>query len=180
MNETAEAACGGDPLAATYADTFRYLEQLGRLAKKGVQVVMHNTLARSEYALLEHDTHDPRPSYWAALLWGKLMGTQVYDANNLAPGVNVYVHNKKGGSVGHTALIINATKSDYFFEIPNKAKQYLLTADSLDTKTVHLNGKALKLNSDDSLPNISGERIEAGDVRIPSHGILFLSFDGSN
>jgi len=180
LNETAEAACGGDPLAATYADTFRYLEQLGRLAKKGVQVVMHNTLARSEYALLEHDTYDPRPNYWAALLWGKLMGTEVYDANNLAPGVNVYVHNKKGGSVGRTALIINATKSDYFFEISNKAEQYLLTADSLDTKTVHLNGKALNLNSDNSLPNILGERIEAGDVRIPSHGILFLSFDGSN
>lgn len=36
LTETAEAACGGNPWAATYLDSFRYLEQLGRLAKKGV------------------------------------------------------------------------------------------------------------------------------------------------
>jgi len=34
LTETAEAACGGNPWAATYIDCFRYLEQLGRLAKK--------------------------------------------------------------------------------------------------------------------------------------------------
>jgi hypothetical protein len=95
LTETAEAACGGNPWAATYLDTFRYLEQLGRLAKKGVQVVMHNTLARSEYALLDHDTHNPRPSYWAALLWNKLMGTQVYEARSIAPGVDFFAHNLK-------------------------------------------------------------------------------------
>ncbi len=67
LTETAETACGGNPWAVTYIDCFIYLEQLGRLAKKGVQVVMHNTLARSEYALLDHDTHNPRPNYWAAL-----------------------------------------------------------------------------------------------------------------
>lgn len=39
LTETAESACGGNPWAATYLDCFRYLEQLGRLAKKGVQVV---------------------------------------------------------------------------------------------------------------------------------------------
>lgn len=62
LNETAEAACGGDPLAATYVDVFRYLEQLARLAQQGVQVIMHNTLTRSEYGLLEQETHNPRPN----------------------------------------------------------------------------------------------------------------------
>ena len=50
--ETAQAACGGDRWASTFLDTFRYLNQLGILAKRGVQVHMHNTLASSDYGLL--------------------------------------------------------------------------------------------------------------------------------
>lgn len=34
LTETAESSCGGNPWASTYLDSFRYLEQLGRLAKK--------------------------------------------------------------------------------------------------------------------------------------------------
>lgn len=177
LNETAEAACGGDPLAATYIDTFRYLEQMGRLAKKGVQVIMHNTLARSEYALLEHDTHEPRPNYWAALLWSKLMGTKVYDANNLAPGVNVYVHDNKNYPEGRSVLIINSTEVDVSFEIHNQAEQYLLSADNLETKTVKLNGKILELDTDNLLPEIKGVKVGDGMVQIPGRSIMFLSFE---
>jgi heparanase len=53
VTETADAACGGNAWASTFLDSFRYLDQLGRLAKKGVQVVIHNTLASSDYGLLE-------------------------------------------------------------------------------------------------------------------------------
>ena len=70
--ETADAACGGNPWAATFLDTFRYLDQLGRLAKQGVQVVAHNTLAASDYGLLDEHTFAPRPNYWGALLWRRL------------------------------------------------------------------------------------------------------------
>jgi heparanase 1 len=44
VTETADAACGGNPWASTFLDTFRYLDQLGRLSRQSVQVVMHNTL----------------------------------------------------------------------------------------------------------------------------------------
>ena len=80
MTETAEAACGGNRSAATFLDTFRYLDQLGRLAKGGVQVVMHNTPAASDYGLLNEKDLAPRPNYWGALLWRRLMGTTVLDA----------------------------------------------------------------------------------------------------
>jgi hypothetical protein len=52
LTETADAACGGNRWAASFLVTFRYLDQLGRMAKAGVQVVMHNTLAASDYGLL--------------------------------------------------------------------------------------------------------------------------------
>ena len=35
VTETADTACGGNPWAATFLDTFRYLDQLGRLAQRG-------------------------------------------------------------------------------------------------------------------------------------------------
>jgi heparanase len=177
LNETAEAACGGDPLASTYVDVFRYLEQLGRLAKKGVQSVMHNTLARSEYGLLEHDTHNPRPNYWAAILWAKLMGTEVYEAGTLAPGVDIFAHNLKGSSKGRTLLILNTNKTETTIAIPKSATQYLLTADELLTKKVKLNGQELKLTADDNIPTLKGEKLKAGTLKLPAHSIIFLTFE---
>ena len=80
LTETAQTACGGDRWASAFLDSFRYLNQLGSLAKLGVQVHMHNTLASSDYGLLDEKTYEPRPNYWAALLWRRLMGTTVLDA----------------------------------------------------------------------------------------------------
>jgi hypothetical protein len=177
LNETAEAACGGNPLAVTFTDTFRYLEQLGRLAKKGVQVVMHNTLARSEYALLDHDTHNPRPNYWVALLWSRLMGTQVYEAGRLEAGVDVFVHNLKNNSKGRTVLILNTNKTATSVNIPSNATQYLITADDLLTKKIKLNGSELKMTDNDELPAIKGMSIKKGTVALPAQSIVFLTFD---
>ena len=93
LTETAQAACGGDRWASTFLDTFRYLNQLGVLAKLGVQVHMHNTLAASDYGLLDEKTYEPRPNYWAALLWHKLMGSVVLDPGAApAPDLHLYAH----------------------------------------------------------------------------------------
>lgn len=177
LTETAEAACGGNPWAATYLDSFRYLEQLGRLAKKGVQVVMHNTLARSEYALLDHDTHNPRPNYWAALLWSRLMGTQVYEAGSIAPGVDIFAHNLKNKSNSRAILILNTNETEASLNIPANANQYLMTADELMTKKVKLNGKELMLTPKDEVPVLVGKKVKAGVVKLPAHSILFLTFE---
>lgn len=175
VTETAESACGGNPWAAQYLDSFRYVEQLGRLAKRGVQVVMHNTLARSEYALLDHDTHNPRPNYWAALLWNKLMGTEVYNALSVESGVDVFVHNLKGKKKGKTVLIVNTNDKVSSMIIPSSAKQFTLTAEELLTKKVKLNGEELRLNNDE-LPTISGRSIKKGNIELPAHSIMFLAF----
>jgi hypothetical protein len=177
LTETAETACGGNTLAVTYIDTFRYLEQLGRLAQKGVQVVMHNTLTRSEYGLLEHDTHNPRPNYWAAFLWNKLMGNQVYEAGSLEAGVDIFVHNLKGNNTGKTVLILNTNKTPTTVNISSNAKQYLLTAEELLAKKVSLNGKELKLTPNDELPHIQGKNVKKGRVELPSQSIMFLTFN---
>jgi heparanase 1 len=83
ITETADAACGGNPWASTFLDVFRYLDSHARLPQAGVRVIAHNTLASSDYGLLDETTFAPRPNYWAALLWRKLMGTTV-----LQPGTS--------------------------------------------------------------------------------------------
>lgn len=177
LTETAETACGGNPWAATFLDSFRYLEQLGRLAKKGVQVVMHNTLARSEYALLDHDTKDPRPNYWMALLWNRLMGTRVYDAGTLGEGVDVFAHSLKGSENGIAVLILNTRDTECSVNLPGKAEQYLITANELQTKSIQLNGELLVLTTEDELPVFQGKAIQAGELQLPPHSILFLAFE---
>jgi len=177
ITETAEAAAGGDPFAATYLDCFRYLYQLGSLAKKGIKVIMHNTLAASEYSLIDQDTHLPKPNYWAALLWAKLMGTEVYEAGKGAPGVYLFAHNTKGREGGGiTLLVINTNKKATTMNVPSNAEQYTLTAKELQDTTVQLNGQRLSLEADDELPSVKGKIINAGNVQLPSISITFITF----
>jgi hypothetical protein len=97
VTEVADAACGGNPWAATFLDSFRYVDQLGRLAQEGVQVVAHNTLAASDYGLLDETDYTPKPNYWAALLWHRLMGSTVLDSGvPIQQGLHVYAHCQRG------------------------------------------------------------------------------------
>ena len=178
VTETAQAACGGDKWASTFVDTFRYLNQLGSLAKSGVQVHMHNTLAASDYGLLDEKTYEPRPNYWAALLWRKLMGSTVLDAGKSpASSLHLYAQCLRDKPGGVILLAINAEKnSSQSLEIPMKADRYTLTARELESKTVALNGTELKLGGGDSLPNLKPQPIGAGQVTFAPASINFLAF----
>ena len=111
ITETADAACGGNPWASTFLDTFRYLVEHASLARRGVKVIMHNTLAASDYGLLDQNTFEPRPNYWASVLWHKLMGTTVLDPQFLPrPNTYVYAQCLEGRHGGVTLLVINADR----------------------------------------------------------------------
>jgi hypothetical protein len=178
ITETAEAAGGGDPFAATYLDCFRYLYQMGSLAKKGVQVIMHNTLAASEYSLIDQDTHLPKPNYWCALLWKKLMGTVVLDAGSTSqPGVYLFAHNMPGTTDRVTLLVINTNRTNpVTINIPNDANQYTLTADTLEAEQLKLNGELLKLTANDELPELKGKAVKPANVVLPITSISFFTF----
>jgi hypothetical protein len=177
LNETAEAACGGDPFAGQFADTFRFLNQLGTLAQKGVKVVMHNTLAASDYSLLTNDTLQPKPDFWAAVLWKKTMGTTVLDPGQPSdPALRVYAQCAKASKDGVTLLVLNTDKSEkHSIVLPAAAQRYTLTAEALDSTTVSLNGSALQAAQDGSLPPISGRSVSAGTVTLDPQSITFLT-----
>jgi heparanase len=177
LTETAQAACGGDRWASTFLDSFRYLNQLGALAKRGVQVHMHNTLAASDYGLLDEKTFEPRPNYWAALLWHRLMGSTVLDAVSPAPS-SLYLYAqclpKQRGGV--TVLAINTDRDHgQSIDVAKASKRYTLTATELTSRQALLNGHELKLSENDSLPSMDAVDAKAGKVVLPPASITFLA-----
>ncbi|MGN8550089.1 hypothetical protein ACQPTN_38090 [Bradyrhizobium sp. 13971] len=177
LTETAETACGGNRLAATFADTFRYLDQLGRLAKAGVQVVMHNTLAASDYGLLDERTHLPRPNYWAALLWRRLMGTIVLDAGVAEQsGFHVYAHCARDLPDGVAMLVINNDRrKQRRLMLPATSQRYTLASATPADGNVQLNGSTLALGASDQLPALSGDATAAGVIVFAPATITFLT-----
>ena len=178
LTETAEAACGGNRWDASFLDTFRYLDQLGRLAAAGVQVIMHNTLAASDYGLLDERTFAPRPNYWGALLWRRLMGSGVL-GSGVAPqaGFHVYAHCHRGTHGGVAVLVINSdTHSARTLTVPSATERYTLDAADPRESTVRLNGETLQLTANDDLPRITGEQTPSGAVTFAPLTITFLAF----
>ena len=177
LTETADAACGGNPSAASFLDTFRYLDQLGRLAKAGVQVVMHNTLAASDYGLLDERTLKPRPNYWGALLWRRLMGTTVLDAGVPAgSGLDVYAHCQRGTPGGVVVLVVNIDRdAPHALRLATASSRYTLDAASLLDADVRLNGRTLALGAGDELPDLAGVPTAADRVTFQPLTITFLA-----
>ncbi|NYF50148.1 hypothetical protein [Tunturiibacter gelidoferens] len=178
LTETGETACGGNPWASDFIDSFRYLNQLGSLAKRGVQVVMHNTLAASDYALVDETTLIPRPNYWSTLLWRKMMGTTVLDAGaSPSPNLHLYAHCLRKQPGGVALLAINADRTTpQALDVPVKGMRYTLTAKDLMDNKVELNGAELKVSSDGDLPSLEGQAQAAGAVQLAPASITFLAF----
>ena len=185
ITETADAACGGDPWASTFLDSFRYLDQLGRMSKRDVQVNIHNTLASSDYGLLDENTLAPRPNYWAALLWRKLMGTTVLDAGaSPAPSLHLYAHCLRGQPGGVALLAINTDQAaSHSLELTTAAERYTLSVPSvqnLEDTRIQLNGTELKLGIGDAVPQLASAPTQSGEITFAPATISFLAIPAAN
>lgn len=181
LTETGETACGDNPRASDFIDSFRYLNQLGTLAKHGVKVVMHNTLAASDYALIDETTLTPRPNYWSAVLWRRLMGTTVLDAGaSSALGLHLYAQCLRGHLGGVALLAINADKTNAReLSLPSASSRYSLTSTDLLAPTVMLNGVELKLTRDGHLPPLEGAPEPAAKITLTPASITFFAIPGA-
>jgi heparanase 1 len=180
ITETAQTACGGDPWAATFLDTFRYVDQLGRLAKQDVAIVFHNTLAASDYALIDDVTWQPRPNYWAALLWRRLMGEVVLDSGLSQGDLHVYAHCLRGHPGGVAVVAINLSRSaPARLKLSAKALRYSLASEELESGQVTLNGGPLSLTGNDQLPEIVGKPTRRGAISFAPASVTYLAIPGA-
>ncbi|HEY6911920.1 MAG TPA: hypothetical protein VI356_21260 [Myxococcales bacterium] len=176
VTETADAACGGNPWASSFLDTFRYLDQLARLAKRGVKVQVHDSLAAGESGYLDAKTLAPRPKYWAAVLWRRLMGTAVLDAGPSRPGLHLYAHCLRGHRGGVVLLAINNTRNQpESIELPIGAERYTLSARRLQEGRVDLNGLRLAPQANGELPQMRAIPTLPGTVVFVPASITFVA-----
>ncbi len=175
ITETSQAACGGDPWSATFLDTFRFVDQLGRLAQQGATIIFHNTLAASDYALIDDVTWQPRPSYWAALLWRKLMGQVVLNGGPNQGDLHVYAHCMRNRPGGVALVAINLNRAEpRRLDLFVKSHGYSLTSETLESSFVKLNGTALALSENDRLPDLVGEPMGSAAISIAPASVTFL------
>jgi heparanase len=175
LTETGEGSCGGDTWAAQFADSFRLLDQFGSLARKSVKSIMYNTLASSDYGMLDEATLEPRPNYWAAVLWKRTMGTRSLDPGVLPTNnVRVYAQCMNGSRGGVTLMILNMDKASVLsLKVPVAGERYTLSSPDLFSKVALVNGKELRVASDGTLPSIEAQASKAG---IASFAPLTVTF----
>ncbi len=166
VTESGDAGGGGNTWASTYLDVFRTLNELGSFVTITDGIIFHNTLASSDYGFLKHGTFEPRPNYFAVLLWKNLMGNEVFDCSKLEKNdTHIYCHSRKDGKDGYAYLVINNSVTEiYKFKNDKKAKIYVLNADTLRSSIMKCNGIDLKL-IDNELPNIEPLNV-TGNIEI--------------
>jgi len=177
VTESGDAGAGGHTWASTYLEVQRELNEFGDFATVTNGVIFHNTLASSDYGYLKHGTFDPRPSYFAVLLWNKLMGNTVYDSGEeIREGAHVYAHSRKDGKDGVVYLVINNSKTETTtVELQKEAEVYRLDGNgTMRSPVMYLNGKPLMLGENDELPAMEGEEIPAGKVEVAPGSCVFF------
>ena len=177
VTESGDAGGGGNTWGSTFMDVFRTLNELGEFSTVTDGVIFHNTLASSDYGFLKHGTFEPRPNYFAVLLWNRLMGKTVYaTGEELREGAHVYAHSRKDGKEGVVYLVINNSKTEATsVELPSDASVYTLTGkDGLRSRVMQLNGRDLVLGENDELPCLCGAEVKAGTVELPAASCSFI------
>ena len=177
VTESGDAGGGGDTWASTYLDVLRTLNELGGFSTITDGVIFHNTLASSDYGFLQHGTFEPRPNYFAVLLWNRLMGTTVYDCDNTdVEGAHVYCHSRKDGKDGCVQLVINNSLTDITtVELPCDAEIYTLSGNGdIRSRVMYLNGEPLQITENGELPKLSGKKQEAGIATLAPGTCTFI------
>jgi heparanase 1 len=185
LGESGNAQCGGAPgVSDRFAGSFWWLDLLGLMARNGQKVVVRQALSGSNYGMINDSTLVPNPDYWISVLWKRLMGTTVLDAA-LPEGeatIRAYAHcaaASSGGGVVFAAINLNASKEKtaVLEGIPGGGIElYVVSADSLDSAVVKLNGAELKINSDGTLPALAPVKVEAAVpfVTLPPRTLAFV------
>lgn len=122
----------------TFASSFWYLDSLGFAAQSGMKKFIRSDLIGGDYAVIDYDSMQPNPDYYALLLWTRNMGRLAFSTSD----DHVYAHCSKKG--GMALLCLNNDQKNRTFQISNQttdlseASITVITADSLSSRSVCL------------------------------------------
>ncbi|XP_048876214.1 heparanase [Brienomyrus brachyistius] len=194
LGETSSAYGGGATgLSDRFLAGFMWLDKLGLAAKLGLDVVIRQVLiGAGKYHLVDNNL-DPVPDYWLSVLHKRLVGSEVLDAA-FSSGVQngrlrVYLHctrrdrpDFRSGSV--TLFALNLDEAMVQLALPHhvansSAQAFVLEAGGsnpgkLQSRSVRLNGKVLKMVNDTTLPPLLGTTLPPGQpLRLPGYSFAF-------
>ncbi|AEJ18243.1 glycoside hydrolase family protein [Gracilinema caldarium] len=197
VTETGHALYGGEPgLSDTFASALWWLDELGLLARHGVDRVFRQSLIGSNYGLLDETTLQLRPDYYASFLWERLMGNAVFVPriiSSTSSKLRLYVHRDE--DMRTSLLLINIDRThaarleiDLTGYVPlHGVDQYLLQGQGgLLSPTVLLNGISLeedfilrwgkkKTRKQYNIEQLSPST-EQATYQVPPLSVLFLVF----
>jgi heparanase 1 len=180
LGETGHAQCGGQPgVSDVFAASFWWLDQLGRLAQHGQQVVVRQTLSGSDYGLLDDVTLDPRPDYWASVLFKRLMGSRVLNLTGSETPNTLRMYAHCGEDQGVTVLLIHLDRVHPLtvgvagWEADTVAV-WQLTADGPESTEVRLGHTVLTASPEGELPPLPSEPSWGGEVVLPPLSLTFV------
>jgi heparanase 1 len=185
LDETGNAQCGGAPgVSDTFASSLWWLDELGKMARRGVPVVVRQSLTGADYGLLSEPALVPRPDYFASLLWRRLMGPRALGVTVAKhPLVRAYAHCSASGAPqaragAITLMLINLDAQPVSVALdglPSDGSElYLVSAASLTAATASLNGVPLTVD-DAGNPGALAAVPGAGDtVTLPARAYAFV------
>lgn len=174
--ETGGAACGGTRWQTSFLDTFRFIDTQARLAKQGMDAIFTHAILSGSNGVIDEKTFMPNANYWAALLWRKLVGTQVLNAGEISPGLHVYAHCLRGTRGGVAVMAINLEPTAARIDASGPAELYALTAPELTSRTVLLNEMPLSVGEGNRLPRIVPKALDGKQVALAGHSVNFIAF----
>jgi heparanase len=143
-------------------------------------VIMHNTLAASDYALIDQDTLSPRPNYWAAVLWAKVMGTTVLAApKSPTPELRLFAHCLKGQKGGVGLLALNTGSAAQSLKVGDNATAWVMSGAPIDTRAIKINGGEPSLDDKGALVGLDGVAAK-GALAVPGQSIAFVAVRDAN
>lgn len=190
LGETGHAQCGGEPgISDRFVSSLWWLDSLGQLALSGHRQVVRQALVGGDYGLLDQGSFEPRPDYWATLLWNKNMGRDVYQVGGIGtPKVRFYLHGHIELKGAFTLLVLNldprrSARVRLPGNLPPVRRELLVTAEDLLSDAPLLNSKSLKLQKDGSLPELGAKPCKAAhEIEMPpgSWGFFILIGTGNS
>ena len=180
LTETGGAACGGLQWQPTFLDMARYLDTQARLAKQGLDAIFTHALISGSNGVIDEKTFQPNASYWGAVLWRRLMGTRILDAEPQPTGLHLYAHCLRGVPGGVSLLAINLEGKEKRLRLTGPVELYALTAREPLDRTVLLNGRELAVTPHDTLPAMEPVRTKGRGVVLPPLSNTFIALPNAH
>ena len=184
-----------DEVPQGLGSSVRWVDHLGSLARRGHSVVIRRRLLGGPGALIDEPGRQPRPDFWASVLWKQLMGREVLapvieDAQDTLRAYAHWTPDQTGfPEQCVTLLLINLAPDSTCIELPQLPSRSGLAFrfnESSDGSSVQINGWPAGVESDGALPPIVAHResFEDGYPRLflapRSFGFFVLAPSGAS